>query len=360
MLYAKIENFSYKKCLRQDLGIFEFLDINILPSKCIINFQNKSFALSKWVSPKRTRSYPYARVYDTFDSGTNKVVAIIPLIKDEGNDGDMDYLQWDTLSLMSLLNVYVIIGFYDKAQIHSSKKSRITKQEFNNEYLKNQLEKLANYHQSALHWNLNQLNATNLHYLITQVKNAYANLSKTLNTALHNPKNIDNFADKISQSTKIFMEFSRSKAKEAQSRESKTLQPKERIGIGKKEQIVIENYLGGQYFFTIDDVIFKDNILYLCESKHSKNALLPSNDDIKDGLLKLMLYDNLSSIKGYENFKIILSFTSNALKSSIILPSENLQSFIDNNNFSALQINILKALNAESKQNHFEVWINND
>lgn len=73
-----------------------------------------------------------------------------------------------------------------------------------------------------------------------------------------------------------------------------------------------------------------------------------------------MLYNNLSSIKGYENFKIILRLTSNALKSSIILPSENLQSFIDNNNFSALQINTLKALNAESKQNHFEVWINND
>lgn len=360
MLYAKVENFSYKKYLRQDLEKFDFRNINELPSKCIIAFQGKSFALSKWVSPKRTRSYPYARVYDTFDSGASKVVTIIPFIKDEGNDGDMDYLQWDTLSLMSLLNVYVIIGFYDKAQVHSSRENKITKQEFNNKYLKNQLEKLANYHQSALHWNLNQLNSENLSYLIKCVKSSYANISKALNVILHNPKNIDNFAEKILQNKETFMEFSRSKAKEAQNRESKTLQPKEYIGIGKKEKIVIENYLGGQYFFTIDDVNFKDSILYLCESKHSKNALLPSNDDIKDGLLKIMLYNNLSSIKGYANFKIVLRLTSNILKDSITLPSENLQNFIDKNSFSISQINTLNALNIESKQNHFEIWINND
>lgn len=69
----------------------------------------------------------------------------------------MDYLQWDTLSLMSLLNVYVIIGFYDEAQPHLSRIDKITNQHFNNEYILGQLTQLVNYHQSALHWNLNQL-----------------------------------------------------------------------------------------------------------------------------------------------------------------------------------------------------------
>lgn len=132
MLYAKIKNFSYIKSFGQDLERYDFDNINNLPSKCIVNFENKSFALSKWVSPKRTRSYPYARVYDTFSSGTNKVVTIIPLIKDEGINGDRDYLQWDSLSLMSLLNVYVIIAFYDKADLHPTKQGKITNQQFNN------------------------------------------------------------------------------------------------------------------------------------------------------------------------------------------------------------------------------------
>ncbi|WP_298497118.1 hypothetical protein [Helicobacter sp. UBA3407] len=360
MLQATIQNFSYQKIWREDLESFTFENINILPSKCLINFKNKALALSKWVSPKRTRSYPYARVYDTFDSGVSKVATIIPLIKDEGINGDMDYLQWDTLSLMSLLNVYVIIGFYDEAQPHLSRIDKITNQHFNNEYILGQLTQLVNYHQSALHWNLNQLSNKNLTTLANLTKNAYANISRFLNIKLHNPQNIDKFIQKISQSRESFMEFSRLKAKQAQNRESLTLQPKEHIGIGQKSKIVIENYLGGQYFFTIDDILFENGILYLCESKHSKNALLPSNEDIKDGLLRLMLYNNLSKIQSYDSFKIVLRLTSSILQDSIILPNENLDSFIKNNGFSSSQITTLEALNIESKQNHFEIWINNE
>ncbi|WP_104722666.1 hypothetical protein [Helicobacter mesocricetorum] len=153
------------------------------------------------------------------------------------------------------------------------------------------------------------------------------------------------------------MEFSRQKAQQAQNRESLTLQPKEYIGIGQKSKIIIKNYLGGQYFFTVDDILLKDGTLYLCESKHSKNSLLPSNDDIKDGLLKLMLYNNLSKIDGYDSFKIVLRLTSNLLQNSVTLPNEDLESFMKNNAFSISQIATLEALNVESKQNHFEIWI---
>lgn len=122
---------------------------------------------------------------------------------------------------------------------------------------------------------------------------------------------------------------------------------------------MIENYLGGQYFFTIDDVFLRNNILYLCESKHSKNALLPSSDDVKDALLKLMLYNNIDSIKECEKFKIILRLTS-TLKDSIILPNDNLANFLDKNNFTSAQKEMLNALNLESKKNNFEIWINNE
>ncbi|EEA8817560.1 hypothetical protein G4F72_001737 [Campylobacter upsaliensis] len=356
MLHAKIKNFSYIKYWEQDLERYNFNNINDLPSKCIVNFENKSFAISKWVSPKRTRSYPYARVYDTFSSGANKVVTIIPLIKDEGINGDRDYLQWDSLSLMSLLNVYVIIAFYDRADLHPTKQGKITNQQFNNEYICKQLSELANYHQSALHWNINQLE--NLPSLAQKAKNAYVDISTSLGVKLHSLESIDNFIAKIIKSKEAFMDFSRTKAKAAQQREVLTLQPKEQIGIGQKCKITIENYLGGQYFFTCDDVLLRDNILVLCESKHSKNALLPSSDDIKDGLLKLMLYNNIDSIVGYEKFKVVLRLTSTLLQDSCIFPSNNLQDFIKRNSFSKAHIVMLEALNRESSSNHFEVWIN--
>ena len=299
-------------------------------------------------------------MYDTFDCDVSKVVTIIPIIKDEGSSGNMDYLQWDTLSLMSLLNVYVILAFYDKAEIHRIKQNKITNQKFHNGYIKQELEKLCNYHQSALHWNLNQLKQENLSLLIESAKQSYTNISRSLGCTLHNPQNIDKFVTKITQSKDSFMEFSRSKAKMAQNREIHTTQPKEFIGIGKKTKIMIQNYLGGQYFFTIDVVLFKDKCLYLCESKHSKNTILPSEDDIKDGLLKLMLYNNIDSIQGYKNFKVVLRLTSNILQDSIALPNNNLELFLNSNPFSSKEKQMLLYLNLESNKNHFSVWINYD
>ena len=360
MLQSKIKNFSYKKCWKEALPQCDFKDINELPSKALITFENKIFACSKWVSPKRTRSYPYARVYDTFDCGkANKIVTIIPLLKDEGLMGDMDYLQWDTLSLMSLLNVYVIIGYYDEAEAHSTRENKITNQKFNNAYIISQLNNLVNYHQSALHWNLNQLENTNLLKLTKLAKNAYQNIAQNLNISLHNPQNNDKWTQKILQSKNTFMEFSRTKAQQAQNRESLTIQPKEQINSENKAKIMIENYLGGQYFFTCDEVFEKEGVLHLCENKHSKNALLPSSDDIKDGLLKLMLYNNIDSIDGYTSFKIVLKLTSSILQADFALPHKNLAQIFKDNDFSLKEQSILQALNTESLKNNFVIWINN-
>jgi len=48
---------------------------------------------------------------------------------------DRDFIQWDTISLMSLLNVYVIFGYYVQAKKHRTRKDKITAQEFDNDYV---------------------------------------------------------------------------------------------------------------------------------------------------------------------------------------------------------------------------------
>ena len=367
ILFGKIKNFSYKKIWREDLKTFDLnsknIDINDLPSKCNIQINNKIISTSKWVSPKRTRSYPYARVYDSFDSYGSKVATIIPIIKDEGIDGDMDYLQWDTISLMSLLNVYVILGFYEDAEKNirnANKPNKITNQKLKSNFIYKWLEILSAYHQSALHWNLNQLNNENLLNIINKAKNSYKDISQKLKIKLHDTKNIDKFKINITKYREAFMQYSRYKAKNAQNREVLTLHNKESIGIGEKTKIEIENYLGGYYYFTIDDVLDKDNILYLIESKHSKDSILPSNDDIKDGLLKLMIYNNLCEIRYSQikrNFKIVLRLTSNKLKNKIELPNNNLESFIESNLLNKKQMEIIYKLNSECEENKFNIWI---
>ena len=103
-----------------------------------------------------------------------------------------------------------------------------------------------------------------------------------------------------------------------------------------------------------------DNYLYLIESKHSKDSILPSNDDIKDGLLKLMIYNNLCEIRDLKtkrDFKIVLRLTSNKLKNNIELPNNNLEYFIKSNRLNKKQIEIIYKLNSKCEENKFNIWI---
>ena len=122
---AKITGIEYKPKLTSELKVFEFdsFNINKLPANCLINYNGFSFGLSKWVSPKRTRSYTYERVYNTL--GTAKRITVIPIIKDEGKRGDRDFIQWDTVSLMSLLDVFVVFAYYSTAEKHKTRTNKI-------------------------------------------------------------------------------------------------------------------------------------------------------------------------------------------------------------------------------------------
>ncbi len=75
-------------------------------------------------------------------------------MKDEGKEGDRDFLQWDTISLMSLLGVYTIISYYNCAEKSSRYRNKITNQRFDIEHLKKEISKLLSYQSDALHWNL--------------------------------------------------------------------------------------------------------------------------------------------------------------------------------------------------------------
>ena len=113
-IFARITGVKYTPLLCSKLKSLSHKDFDAtLSEKATFILQidpTKQIALSSWVSPKRTRSYPYSRVYDTL-SFSGKKATIIPILKDEGKQGDRDFLQGDTISLMSLLGVYVIISW---------------------------------------------------------------------------------------------------------------------------------------------------------------------------------------------------------------------------------------------------------
>ncbi|MDR1552742.1 MAG: hypothetical protein LBS69_04680 [Prevotellaceae bacterium] len=358
---GKITGIRYKIFLNENLQTVDIkgFNINECPASCLVKDGDNTFALSKWVSPKRTRSYPYERVYNTLNF--SKKITVIPIVKDEGADGDRDFLQWDTVSLMSLLDVFVIFAYYDKAVKNDRYENKITDFQFDNKYVISKIKEIENYHSSALHWNLNELNE-NFTPLFAKAKNCYAEISKQTGVKMHDLKKIDTFQIRLMTSLTGFMLFSRMKAELAQSREIATTQPKDNLSTFTKAKITITNYLGGQYFFTVDEVKIENDTISLIESKHSANSVLPSKGDIKDGLLKMILYSNLVDVEvdGVPmKSKAVLNLTSAKMKGNLTseIPVWDRAAFLLDNAILQEQIRFIDTLLDEAVENKFCIKI---
>ncbi len=109
---ATITGLQYQVFLAGELETIKSkdFDINTCPTSSIYSDKKLNFAVSKWVSPKRTRSYPYERVYNTLANG--KKITVIPVVKDEGFDGDRDFIQWDKEALATLTKAKITITNY--------------------------------------------------------------------------------------------------------------------------------------------------------------------------------------------------------------------------------------------------------
>ena len=250
------------------------------------------FAISRWVSAKRTRSYPYARVYDTLGF-KGKRITVIPIYKDEGFDGDRDFLQYDTVSLMSLLGVYVIIAYYDKAEGNKGYENKITDQEFDHNFVSERIMEIASYHSDALHWNMGQLEqAANIGERAIE---SYGNISRTLGITMHSENGARNKIRELASGLEIFRDASRARGINAQFRERGTVQPKEFLD-GEKATITITNFYNGFYPFTVDEAFLNGTDLYLIEAKHTGHGKIPSLEDIKDGVLKMIIFSNLDTV----------------------------------------------------------------
>jgi len=361
IISAKIKGIKYKDFLKKELKSIEFNEVNFntCPPAFLLNYGRNIFGISKWVSPKRTRFYPYERVYNTLSC--SKKITVIPIVKDEGKNGDRDFLQWDTISFMSLLETYVIFAYYNDAIPHKTRLGKITRQLFDNDYIKRKIDEITNYKSSALHWNLKEINET-LPLILKKTIDSYKKISLNLGIDFHNETGILKFEEEINEGIGNFLDISRLKSLKAQKREVKTVQPKEYLQTASKSIITITNYLGGKYFLTTDETEIKDDKIYLIESKHSKTGILPSLGDIKDGLLKMVLFSNLSEVN-YNNkdypYVACLKLTSNKLQGQLLTNhnSNVLDEFYNLNHLSNRIIKVIETLFAESRENNFLVVI---
>lgn len=345
---SKIKEIRYTPLLCDKLNTFSFMDLSNALSKAttfILKIdEGKQIVLSWWVSAKRTRSYPYARVYNSLFFVGMKAT-IIPIMKDEGKDGDRDFLQWDTISLMSLLGIYVIIAYYSNATKNREYDNKITEQRFDVEYLQEQIEKLLSYQSSALHWNMSQID--NIPVISKRALDFYEKISQETEVKMHSHELGERRIAELQKGKDSFMKFSRNLAQMAQKRESVTIQPKEHLS-GIKGTIKITNYLGGEYYFTSDEVKLRDKEVHLIDAKHTKRDKLPSLEDIKDGLLKMVLFTNLEDVQiNNEQFNpvpILKLTTGDKFKLEEMTKSQK---------------KLLEVLKKEAQKNNFKLLLNN-
>ena len=182
----------------------------------------------------------------------------------------------------------------DIAAVNSTRyRHKITGQQFDIQQIQSELKRLFHYKSDSLHWNLEQTDK--IGELGERAINSYQNISERLNVEMHSLDRARNKIQQLSENRDEFMSTSRGLAKKAQHRESLTEQPKERVS-GTKAILTIKNYLGGYYYFTADEIEIKGDEIILIEAKHTSRDGLPSENDIRDGLLKMVLFSNLKNV----------------------------------------------------------------
>jgi len=276
----------------------ETFDINESNPYGIIKTINAEIGYSKWVSPKRTRTYPFERIYNTYN--LSKSLTVIPVIKDEGKDGDMDKIQFSTVSWMNLLNIYIVIAYYEKAEKNFSpaqqNRQKLTHQRMNNLLARQQIEKILHYKQSALHWNKN-LFEEHFAEIFKKAMKSYEMISQETGVEIHDQTCLYTYLEKVTEDFEQFKNISLKSSESASKREIQTIHKAEYLNHGTKAKFVIENYLGGIYYLTADEIVVEEGVYVIQESKNTTTGFLPSLSDIRDGLFKLILYSNLSTLE---------------------------------------------------------------
>ena len=356
-----IRDVRYKAYLDDVPTVYSVSDFNINSAKSFgqIDFPSGQIGFSKWISPKRTRSYPFERLYNIYNSPMR--MTVIPILKDEGMDGDLDRIQYSTVSWMNLLNVYIVLAYYADARKNSSvlqnPHHKLTSQKLDDAHVYSQMVQISQYKQSALHWNRSLLEdrfvATYQHAL-----DAYERISRQTGVRVHERSSQLVYLKKLIEDFERFKDISLRGSKGAALRETKTAHGLEYLIDGSKATFEIENYLGGIYYLTADEIVQEDDRFVIQESKNATLGFLPSLSDIKDGLFKLILFSNLDSLRLNEKpvqFGTRLKLTGKNVHGSLRFPcaERQLKNFLDANaiRITKRQRITLEKLNLEATHN---------
>lgn len=107
---------------------------------------------------------------------------------------------------------------------------------------------------------------------------------------------------------------------------------------------MIQNYLSKYFYHIINESEIKKSNVFLIKNKYTKTNSLSLLKDIKDGLLKMVIFSNLSDVKLNNRefeYRAVLNLYNNKNKQ----PSHR-------------EKEIIERLKEEGRVNNFDIWIN--
>lgn len=176
---------------------------------------------------------------------------------------------------------------------------------------------------------------------------------------IHSRQGMNSYLKAIIEEFEEFQNISLKGSQSPSKREALTSHELEYLVDGLKATFSIENYLGGVYYLTPDEIFNNGDTYIIQESKNTSTDSLPKLSDIQDGLFKLILFSNLDTlnIDGQPvSFITKLKLTGNNVIGTIIFPDASpteLESFLDANSkiFKKNQKEIIRKLAIEAEHN---------
>ena len=194
--------------------------------------------------------------------------------------------------------------------------------------------------------------------IFPQALDCYDFISYQTGVNIHSRRGMNKYLQEIIDEFEEFKNLSLKGSQNASKREALTSHKLEYLVDGLKATFSIENYLGGVYYLTPDEIFHKDNTYIIQESKNTSKQSLPKLPDIQDGLFKLILFSHLDilTLDGKPvSFTTKLKLTGKNVIGSIVFPDElaKINYFFQENTliFSNFQKEIIIKLALEANNN---------
>lgn len=301
---GKIKKNSYQFKIRPKLSAINFLDAmqrnrKVFKSKFL---ENETVAISVWTTPKRTKTYPFARVYDTLSYDGIKIT-IIPAMVDYGKHGERGKIQPSTVDWMTSIGVYLILGTYvhaekgkkgkmaanagSKTQSSEGKPKFAQGQKFDTDYLQKQIETIIMTKPDVKEWNEKQLEM--IPEFLEKGIEIYKKLGAKLNVPLGNFAKMEYDVRRWTKDSKQFLKDCEEASKGAQNRETVSDHMLEDVP-GNKGKINIDFGESRKLYLTSDSMVLEKGTVTLLEGKNTSSGKYPVMGDVKDALIKLMIF----------------------------------------------------------------------